>query len=171
MDREAWRAVIHGITKSWTRLTDWTELNNSTWWGITIPLQVSAHLHRWSFGNLSWVSSRFQEGEVTSPKGWMYFHRPTCSSCVGGANLLVVSGPYSIFPDTRGFYPPLAPFPPSLNETVTPGAVAAILGPCDSKQWGWKLACGDGGKDLCLWWHDWTAQSTPATPILGFLVI
>ena len=22
MDREAWRAVIHGITKSWTRLTD-----------------------------------------------------------------------------------------------------------------------------------------------------
>ena len=25
MDREAWRAVIHGITKSWTRLSDWTE--------------------------------------------------------------------------------------------------------------------------------------------------
>ena len=27
MDREAWRAVIHGVTKSWTRLSDWTELN------------------------------------------------------------------------------------------------------------------------------------------------
>ena len=27
MDREAWRAVIHGIAKSWTRLSDWTELN------------------------------------------------------------------------------------------------------------------------------------------------
>ena len=27
MDREAWRAVIHGISKSWTRLSDWTELN------------------------------------------------------------------------------------------------------------------------------------------------
>ena len=27
MDREAWRAVVHGITKSWTRLSDWTELN------------------------------------------------------------------------------------------------------------------------------------------------
>ena len=26
MDREAWRAVIHGIAKSWTRLSDWTEL-------------------------------------------------------------------------------------------------------------------------------------------------
>ena len=27
MDREAWRAVIHGVTNSWTRLSDWTELN------------------------------------------------------------------------------------------------------------------------------------------------
>ena len=27
MDREAWRAVIHGVTKSRTRLSDWTELN------------------------------------------------------------------------------------------------------------------------------------------------
>ena len=27
MDREAWRSVIHGVTKSRTRLSDWTELN------------------------------------------------------------------------------------------------------------------------------------------------
>ena len=27
MDREAWRAVVHGVAKSWTRLSDWTELN------------------------------------------------------------------------------------------------------------------------------------------------
>ena len=27
MDREDWRAAIHGVTKSWTRLSDWTELN------------------------------------------------------------------------------------------------------------------------------------------------
>ena len=25
MDREAWRAVIHGVAKSWTRLSDWTD--------------------------------------------------------------------------------------------------------------------------------------------------
>ena len=27
VDREAWRAAIHGVTKSWTRLSDRTELN------------------------------------------------------------------------------------------------------------------------------------------------
>ena len=27
MDREAWRAPIHGVAKSRTRLSDWTELN------------------------------------------------------------------------------------------------------------------------------------------------
>ena len=46
MDREAWRAVVHRVTKSRTRLSGWTELNNralflvhnrcsfkSWWWG------------------------------------------------------------------------------------------------------------------------------------------
>ena len=29
MDREAWRAVIHGVAKSQTRLSDWTEVNDT----------------------------------------------------------------------------------------------------------------------------------------------
>ena len=29
MDREAWRAVIHGIAKSQTQLSNWTELNQT----------------------------------------------------------------------------------------------------------------------------------------------
>ena len=30
MDREAWRATVHGVAKSWTRLSDWTEPNKSS---------------------------------------------------------------------------------------------------------------------------------------------
>ena len=29
MDREAWHAAVHGVAKSWTQLSDWTEL-----WGL-----------------------------------------------------------------------------------------------------------------------------------------
>ena len=27
MDREGWHAAVHGVAKSWTRLSDWTELS------------------------------------------------------------------------------------------------------------------------------------------------
>ena len=38
MDREAWRAAIHGVAKSRTRLSDWTELNKvSVWQGQCNP--------------------------------------------------------------------------------------------------------------------------------------
>ena len=30
-DREDWRAAIHGVAKSWTRLRDWTESYFSCW--------------------------------------------------------------------------------------------------------------------------------------------
>ena len=30
MDREPWHAAVHGVAKSWTRLSDWTELNWTT---------------------------------------------------------------------------------------------------------------------------------------------
>ena len=33
MDREAWRAAVHGVTKRWTWLSDWTELGQFGWLG------------------------------------------------------------------------------------------------------------------------------------------
>ena len=36
MDREAWRAAIHGVAKSWTRLSYWNELNWIDSWFIML---------------------------------------------------------------------------------------------------------------------------------------
>ena len=38
MDREAWHDAVHGVTKSRTQLSDWTELN---WEGIS-EVKISA---------------------------------------------------------------------------------------------------------------------------------
>ena len=43
MDREAWRAAVHGVAKSWTWLRDWTELN--LWIGC----------REWGQGNQRWL--------------------------------------------------------------------------------------------------------------------
>ena len=46
MDREAWRAMVHGVAKSWTRLSNWTELN----WNELLPtffiFQILC-IHQW----------------------------------------------------------------------------------------------------------------------------
>jgi len=39
MDREAWRAAIHGVAKNRTQLSDWTEMN-WRWSGIPISLRI-----------------------------------------------------------------------------------------------------------------------------------
>ena len=43
MDREAWRAAIHGVAKSWIRLSNWTELN---WTDIHICSPAAIRLGR-----------------------------------------------------------------------------------------------------------------------------
>ena len=43
MDREAWRAALHGVAKSWTRLSNWIELN---WLKITADGDCSHEIKR-----------------------------------------------------------------------------------------------------------------------------
>ena len=42
MNREAWRAAIHGVGKSWTQLSDWTELN---WTDTSLSRNLACYLH------------------------------------------------------------------------------------------------------------------------------
>ena len=37
VDKEVWRAAVHGVAKSWIRLRDWTDIAN-------LPLQILIHL-------------------------------------------------------------------------------------------------------------------------------
>ena len=71
MDREAWRAAVHGVTKSQTQLSNWTELNwtDSACWSCQelyicdlslyqSPLRESPGSHSWNEELWHWTESK-----------------------------------------------------------------------------------------------------------------
>ena len=46
MDREAWRAAVHGVAKSWTWLGNWTTTKCTTLWKSNYPLII---ISSWKF--------------------------------------------------------------------------------------------------------------------------
>ena len=63
MDSEAWYAVVHGVAKSQTWLSDWTELN----W-IIIKLESDIEVERsiiWCICNLSTVDLFWLDIDLT----------------------------------------------------------------------------------------------------------
>ena len=79
MDREAWCAAIHGVTKSWTRLSDWTELSFTRWnkdlhfrwqwWGTSFDLT----------GKNIWTVRGSQMGVSGIVRQWL-----TICDCIAG---------------------------------------------------------------------------------------
>ena len=88
MDREAWRAAIHAVAKSRTRLSDWTELNwraeknwsecflmfftftisfniSSLWGGSSIFLHDSWHIYNFFF--FSWTCLHCKKHKILGP--------------------------------------------------------------------------------------------------------
>ena len=64
MDRETWRAAVHGVTKGWTWLSDWTELN----WKQAYSRRIKANntpkpiANRCSATSGSWTGSQARWG-------------------------------------------------------------------------------------------------------------
>ena len=54
MDRETWHAAVHGVAKSRTRLSDWTELN----WGSSVHGLFQAKILEWIAISFSRVFSQ-----------------------------------------------------------------------------------------------------------------
>ena len=69
MDREAWRAAVHGVAKSWTRLSNWTELKYSR-----VEIQVPSkgpcwpHMESWcrkgGLGTLWKMNMHFKRQQI-----------------------------------------------------------------------------------------------------------
>ena len=73
MDREAWRAAIHGVTKSQTRLSDWTVSSLVVeGLGVSTPTPKAQGLisgqewrfHKWFFMALSGIKTNIQKWEA-----------------------------------------------------------------------------------------------------------
>ena len=62
MDREAWRAAVHGVTKSWTLLSNWTAVN--------YQISLNCNVLQWVCGKANWLILK---------KNW-YFWQLGCDS-------------------------------------------------------------------------------------------
>ena len=79
MDREAWRAAIHGVAKSWTRLSDWTELNcdilqrtalNAKFWLGILRLKIKRTVFRYCTLVAEFVSHSVCKSETLFHMNW-----------------------------------------------------------------------------------------------------
>ena len=62
MDREAWSAAVHGVSKGWTWLSDWTELNASEFFVcfcffVLFFVYFNTQYHAWHILELSKCSN------------------------------------------------------------------------------------------------------------------
>ena len=63
MDREAWRAVIHGVTRSQTQLSDWNELTEA--W-LPKPGRISATIPNTTCGSPASKIKHFSQDTISS---------------------------------------------------------------------------------------------------------
>ena len=70
MDREAWRAAVHRVAKSWTRLSNWTELNWASFSSVMSPPSPFASNLSQPQGLFYWIGSLHQMAKVLERMRW-----------------------------------------------------------------------------------------------------
>ena len=91
MDRKAWHAAIHGVTKSWTRVSDWTELN---WTLYLCSRFLSREERRWHLLSAIWSWS-FRLSLCRVPSNCALFFHMTYSHCFTPCPILGLPFPES----------------------------------------------------------------------------
>ena len=150
MDREAWRAGVHGIAKSQTWLSDWTELN----WGFTATIkqyfkdwksrfQRYRHLLEivYSRGKLEMAFNKRrsclqiclvqnqQIWDLSCPESWTLAHIVSPASWTGTAPSLLTSVPYSyVVTHSAGEDVDDSKRQHSLNTCYVPDTISGITG-------------------------------------------
>ena len=74
MDREDWRAVVHGVARSRTQLIDWTELNSIKVHSLLLSIKGKIHLKISKASQ--WAHSSVQFSSVQSPSRVRLFVTP-----------------------------------------------------------------------------------------------
>ena len=89
MDRGAWWAAVHGVTKSWTRLSDFHfhQFSSVTQLCLFVTSQTAAHQASLSITN-SWTLLKLMSIELVMPSNHLILCRPLLP-------------PPSIFPSIR----------------------------------------------------------------------
>ena len=71
MDREAWRAAIHGVAKSQTRLSNWTELNtNKGYVSVVSFLPLPANILLYKFTAFSILTKHLPHSVAMTSAVW-----------------------------------------------------------------------------------------------------
>ena len=170
MDREAWRAVVHGVTKSRTWLSDWTRTVGHIFWGGRTnqeALELEEHggvgpMMDWLvlLGEARLINHR--ESLQQGPGGWGHIWFENSSSCQWGDLENLLWGPKIQAGQTHNMEVSRAGW-----ETLPP-IVKAIWWACSPPLPG-HLGSGQGPQLSCPWWAN-SGQAPPReSPGLGLL--
>ena len=110
MDREAWHAAIHGVTKSRARLSHWTELNWTDFTVWKIARYFPCCFFSVQFSSVQWLS---RARLFTTP--WIAARQASLSITISWSSLRLTSIVHRVSDAIQPSHPGSSPSPPDPN--------------------------------------------------------
>ena len=141
MDRESWHATVHGVAKSWTRRSNWTELKFvlMAFSDQTLPVVLmfdnsDYRLLLFQFGSVTLLCSTLCHSTDCSRPGFPVHHQPLelaqthvhwVSDAVQPSSSVVPFSCLQSFPASGSF--PMSPFFTSCGQSIWASASVSVL--------------------------------------------